>query len=168
MKPGLIASVVAASLLLASMSHAQFAPIVPSIAVTAIDSLAQTTHATPAGSSISVGVVLGVPPLLYDPIFWVDIYVGVRAPDGRFLSLVGDPKAPSLVPSPAPVPWLVGVDVDGFQQFTAPLSFTARAPQGWHALYGVIVESGTSFHDPVNWISASFFPLLVHPDATSP
>ena len=90
-----------------------------------------------------------------------DVYVGASLPDGRFLSWVGDPQAPTLVTSAAPIPFLADVTAAETTSFNLLHRFTAVDPQGWYILYGLVVAAGADPLDPRRWIDTYFFPLLV-------
>ena len=96
----------------------------------------------------------------------VDVYVGLIQPDGRFASWVGDPRAPSLLIGPAPVPLLAGVVPSDVSSSQRVHQFGASDARGWYVLYGLVVDAGADPLDPHRWITTSFFPLLVTPPVT--
>jgi hypothetical protein len=103
------------------------------------------------------------------PNLHADVYVGAILPDGRFVSWVGNPQAPTptLVAGAAPVPFLSNVVLPAATTvFQRTHSFAAVEPQGWYWLYGLIVAPGADPLDPHHWLNTYFFPLLVTPPVT--
>ena len=170
MKLGLMAWLVASSLLLPVTSSAGLARL--SMGVVATDGM-RTFHVTPIGAEISMEATLSVKggiliegPNCVVPVVHCDVYVGAIVPDGRFVSWVGDPQAPTLVTSAAPIPFLADVTAAETTSFRLNHSFTAVDPQGWYVLYGLVVAAGADPLDPHRWLDTSFFPLLVTPPVT--
>ena len=162
MKVRLVALLVAGSLLLgATGGTSVFAQGLPTVSVSSSGRFNQVTYVTPVEAEILIGALLFMPGL--DPGPAIDLYVGLIDPDGRFVSLVGDPEAPRLVASATPVPLLAEVTPRFARRFSVRHTFAPAEPQGWYTVYGVIVRPREPFSDPKKWINASFFPLLVQP-----
>ena len=167
MKLGLMTCLVAGSLLLPVTSSAVGRL---SIQVAASNGLF-TFHATRIGSAFFWEATLSVNDLLVEGPNCVvnvggnfghcDVYVGASLPDGRFVSWVGDPQAPTLVTSAAPIPFLADVTAAKTTSFRLVHRFTD--PQGWYILYGLVVPAGADPLDPRRWTDTYFFPFLVGP-----
>ena len=172
MKLGLMAWLVAGSLLLPVTSSADSAVLGRLSIRVAVSNGLFTYHATRIGAAISWEAVLSVNAdlLIEGPNCVVngggnwghcDVYVGASLPDGRFVSWVGDPQAPTLVTSAAPIPFLADVTAAETTSFRLVHRFTD--PQGWYILYGLVVPAGADPLDPRRWADTYFFPFLVGP-----
>jgi len=101
-----LALLLAGSPLLAGAAYAaSFAPA-PSISVIAADGMF-TFHSARIGFGQFMEALLSVQQV--NTLLPVDIYIGVILPDGRSVSWVGDPRAPTFVIRATPVPFLTNV-----------------------------------------------------------
>lgn len=139
--------------------------ITPVIDIIVSNAAMLTPNYATAGSMIVIDATLlaeGASPTLS-----VDVYVGIVSPDGHPTSLLGNPDVslnftPRLVTGPL-TPLITNVTLTATRGHRlAILRFAEGGPTGWHVVYGLIVAAGQDPSNPKNWISSSFFPLLVN------
>jgi hypothetical protein len=95
--------------------------------------------------------------------FRSDVYVGVVAPDGQSASWIDASPGPTLVTG-HPVPFTANVVLSADTSYRIAIeSVGTGGSEGWYMVYGLVVAAGRDPADPANWLSASFFPLLVRP-----
>lgn len=140
--------------------------ISPAINIIVSNAAMLTPNYTTTGSMLVVDATLladGASPDLR-----VDVYVGILAPDGETTSLLGNPDVslnftPVLVTGPlTPLLANASLTTNRGHRLAIP-RFGPAGPNGWHVAYGLIVATGQDPSNPRNWISSSFFPLLVTP-----
>jgi len=110
------------------------------------------------GSSILLEVV--VTPRSESVAFTVDVYAGLRRPNGDTVWISGTPLAPTLVESAAPVPFLAAAPGQRGIEMGAFIG-EMRAPEGWYTLFAVVVSAGSDPSDPCAWRDVASVPLQV-------